>query len=133
MEVKNCRQCGKLFNYIGGFNFLCPACTAGLEDKFQIAKEFLRENKNAGINEVAEAADVKPAQVEKWVREERLVFADDSLIAFACENCGATIRSGRLCPNCKDALARGLSNSIKRPEIPKPTMREKEGPRMRHL
>lgn len=133
MEVKNCRSCGKLFNYIGGLNQICPNCVAALEEKFQVAKEFLRENKNAGVNEVAEAADVKPSQVEKWVREERLAFADGSTVGFACEQCGASINTGRFCPSCKASLANGLANSIRRPEAPKPMPKEKDGPRMRHL
>ena len=35
MDVRNCRQCGKLYNYIGGsYRNLCPSCIKQLEDKF---------------------------------------------------------------------------------------------------
>lgn len=43
MEVRNCRSCGRLFNYMGGAP-LCPACQKKLEEKFQEVKAFLEEN-----------------------------------------------------------------------------------------
>ena len=33
MDVRNCKECGRLFNYIGGQR-LCPACKDKLEEKF---------------------------------------------------------------------------------------------------
>ena len=32
MDVRNCKNCGKLFQYVG--KPLCPACNKKLEDKF---------------------------------------------------------------------------------------------------
>ena len=63
MEVRNCRGCGRLFSYIQGGSYLCPACQAELEDKFDIAKKFIRENVSASIQQVAEAADVSVKQI----------------------------------------------------------------------
>ena len=34
MEVKNCKECGRLFNYMGGAP-LCDGCRKKLEQKFQ--------------------------------------------------------------------------------------------------
>ena len=46
MDVRNCRQCGKLYNYIGGsYRNLCPSCIKQLEDKFVEIKEYIRDNK----------------------------------------------------------------------------------------
>ena len=53
MEIRNCRACGRMFSYIEGGSFLCPACQAELEDKFQVAKKYIRENVGASIQEVA--------------------------------------------------------------------------------
>ena len=38
MELMNCRNCKKLFNYIAGEK-LCPACKEKLEEKFQKVKK----------------------------------------------------------------------------------------------
>ena len=57
MEVRNCRSCGRLFNYMGGAP-LCPACQKKLEEKFQEVKAFLEENPNSSVETVAEELDV---------------------------------------------------------------------------
>ena len=38
MDVRNCKDCGKLFNYIGGAP-LCQTCLKKLDDKFVQVKE----------------------------------------------------------------------------------------------
>ncbi len=58
MNVRNCRKCGKLFNYIMGVP-ICPACREKLEETFQVVKKYIRENKLADIKEVAEACEVE--------------------------------------------------------------------------
>lgn len=37
MDVRNCKGCGRLFNYYGGVP-LCKACKDKLEEKFQEVK-----------------------------------------------------------------------------------------------
>jgi methionyl-tRNA synthetase len=116
MDVRNCKQCGRLFNYIGGqYRNLCPACTSALEDKFMEVKQFIEDNKQAQMNDISEACDVSVRQLEQWVREERLRFAEDSPIGIACEMCGATIKSGRFCEACKSSLANQLDNAYAKP------------------
>ena len=116
MNVRNCRKCGRLFNYIAGYQ-MCPACKEGLETKFQEVKEYVRDHRGAGINEVAEACDVEPAMIRQWLREERLELAEDSGIMLACDSCGALIRSGKFCQACKNNLANSF-NSILRGRTP---------------
>ena len=135
MDVRNCRGCGRLFNFVQGVNYLCPACMDELEEKFKIAKDFIRKNGSAGIMEVAEAADVKRQQVERWVREERLVFSDDSPVGIDCEGCGATIKSGRFCEACKNSMSNSLSNLYKeeKPKKIEPEKKTAKENRMRFL
>ncbi len=124
MEVRNCRGCGRLFSYIQGGSFLCPACQEELEEKFQVAKKYIRENTSASIHEVAEAADVSVKQIEKWIREERLAFADDSPVGIACEKCGKMIRSGRFCENCKSSMASDFSELYEQPKKIEPVIKK---------
>lgn len=124
MEVRNCRGCGRLFNYIQGGSYLCPACQAELEDKFDIAKKFIRENVSASMQQVAEAADVSVKQIEKWVREERLTFADDSPIGIACEKCGKMIHSGRFCESCKSSMVSDFAELYEQPKKPEPVVKK---------
>lgn len=131
--VKNCRECGRLFNYITGIQ-LCPACKDLLEQKFQKAKQFINENKSASVAEVAEFAEVTEQQIRQWVREERLIFTNASLSGVCCESCGEPILTGRFCDKCKNQTMLDLASVGRRPEpqqiIKKP---EKESPRMRFL
>lgn len=111
MNVKNCRKCGRLFNYISGYQ-LCPGCKESLEKKFQEVREYIREHRGVGINEVAEACDVEPSMIRQWLREERLELTEDSGIMLSCEGCGALIRSGKYCDKCKYNLASGFNRIL---------------------
>ena len=69
MDVRNCRGCGRLYNYIGGsYRNLCPDCVRKLEEKFDIVKDYIEENHSATMNQISEDCDVSVRQLEKWVR-----------------------------------------------------------------
>ncbi len=40
MNVRNCRKCGNLFNYVSGPP-ICMACREKLEEKFQEVKKYI--------------------------------------------------------------------------------------------
>lgn len=132
MEVRNCKGCGRLFNYLQGPP-LCTACIAELENKFQQVKDYLRENPKAQLNRIAEDNEVTVKQIKQWVREERLTFTEESQITLDCENCGAPILTGRFCDNCRAALQNEFNGAIKRPEIKKTQKQTRERDRMRFL
>jgi flagellar operon protein (TIGR03826 family) len=115
MDVKNCRKCGKLFNYMSGLP-ICPACKEKQEEVFQNVKKYIRENRNADMKEVSEACEVDTAQIKQWIREERLEFTSDSPVKIPCEGCGEMIRSGKYCEKCKKSMANNLSNAIEKPK-----------------
>ena len=111
MNVRNCRRCKRLFNYVVG-PYLCPQCRQEMEDKFQEVKKYVQEHVRADIKTVSEECDVDSMQIRQWIREERLVFAEDSAIGIACERCGTTIRSGRFCEKCKAEMTNGFRNAM---------------------
>ena len=104
MNIKTCRKCKRLFNYVVG-PILCGACREEEENKFQDVKKYVREHVNCGIQEVSEECDVAVAQIKQWLREERLVLSDKSPMGIGCERCGKMIRSGKFCDECKAELA----------------------------
>ncbi len=132
MEVRNCKGCGKLFNYLSGPP-LCPTCSRTLDLKFEEVKEYVYDHPRVGMQEVSEELDVPIAQIKQWIREERLAFAEDSMIGLECESCGVTIKTGRYCKACKEKLAKGLNNLYEKQQ---PLQRPKDlrdNPRMRFL
>lgn len=132
MNVKNCRNCGCIFNYVAG-QVICPACRDKLEEKFQEVKSYIQENKGVGIQEVAEACEVDAGQIRQWLREERLELTTDSAAYLTCESCGKAIRSGRFCEKCLMDITRGLQEAIKPANSVKHMKNQNENAKMRFL
>lgn len=116
MNVRNCKKCGKLFNYISGLP-ICQGCKEKNEEVFQTVKKYIRENPRADIRDVSIECEVETAQIQQWIREERLEFTEDSPIKLPCEKCGALIRAGKFCEKCKGAMAKNLSSAIEKPKM----------------
>ena len=100
MNVRNCKKCGKIFNYITG-PIICPICRAAVEEKFQEVKKYVYANRGATMQEISDNCNVEISQIQFWIREERLVFSEDSPISIGCEKCGAMIKTGKYCAKCK--------------------------------
>lgn len=126
MEVRNCRSCGRLFNYMGGGYFICGICKDELDKKFANVKKYIRENPKASMQQISEDNEVSVNQIEKWVREDRLVFADDSPIGIDCESCGAMIKSGRFCNACADNIHRNLSSAYREEKKEEPVRKKSD-------
>lgn len=132
MEVKNCKGCGRLFNYLSGPP-LCPTCAKTLDGKFEAVKEYVYDHPRVDMQEVSEVMEVSISQIKQWIREERLSFAEDSMIGIDCEGCGVTIKTGRYCKSCKDKLARGLSDLYPTSKPQQQKKDPRENPKMRFL
>lgn len=115
MEIKNCKSCGRIFNYFAG-DRICPTCMKKLDAKFDVVKDYIYKHPGANIQEVAEECKVSTFQIKKWVREERLEFAEDSLVGIDCESCGISIRTGKYCAGCKAKLTNDFNSLYKKDE-----------------
>lgn len=111
MNVVNCRKCGKLFNYVTG-PYICPMCREKTEKKFQEVKKYIQTHPGCSMQMVCEDCEVDPGQIQTWIRQERLQFADDSPIKVSCEKCGRMIGSGRFCEKCKSEMSRKLNSMM---------------------
>ena len=136
MNVKNCRKCRRIFNYVMG-PILCQGCREAEESKFQEVKKYVQENKRCGMQEVAEACDVSLKQIQQWLREERLMLADDSPMGIECEKCGKMIKSGRFCPECVNQMTNAFQAVSGQKKTAEPHVDSKkdvrDGSRMRFL
>lgn len=134
MNVRNCRKCGKLFNYAMG-PIVCPVCKEALDGKFKEVKEYIQTHPGCGMKQVAEECDVEMSQIQQWLREERLEFTSDSAVQLSCESCGTSIRSGRYCDKCKASLANGFQRAIQptRPAQPEPQKNTSSSNKMRFI
>jgi flagellar operon protein (TIGR03826 family) len=132
MDVRNCRNCNKLFNYVSGPP-LCPNCVKALDKKFSEVKDYIYDNPGAGVQEISEEFDVPIAQIKQWIREERLSFSEDSMVGLECERCGALIKTGRYCKSCKEDLAKGFTKLYQEEKPPEKKRDPRENPKMRFL
>lgn len=137
MDVRTCRRCKRLFNYVVG-PMICPVCREEIEQEFQVVKKYIDENRNCDINEVAEACDVDPQQIRQWIREDRLQFSEDSQVGLNCEMCGTMIRSGKYCDKCRTQMTNNLNRAFgidtsKRSEASFDPGRNKSSAKMRFL
>lgn len=118
MNVRNCKKCGKIFNYTTG-QPICSHCKKDLEVKFKDVRQFIRRNSDASIQMIAEECDVEVKQIKQWIKEEKLSFSKDSTIGIECEKCGANIKTGRFCETCKADTLSNL-NSVRKPKNSEP-------------
>lgn len=109
-EVKNCKECRKIFMYAGGPQ-ICEACRRKDDEEFEKVRKFVRDFTGATMQEASDATGVSLAKIHKYLREDRLEVAADSPIAIQCENCGVRIRSGRFCVECSKSLARDMMDA----------------------
>jgi len=135
MNVRNCRKCGRLYNYVAGQR-ICPLCQERLEEDFQRVKEYVRKNPGVTVNRVAEECEVEISQIRQWLREERLELTAESGMILQCETCGTPIASGRFCEKCRRDLTKGLSDAIhpaRKQEPLEEPKKDKGGDKMRFL
>lgn len=110
-DVRNCKRCGKIYNYIGGVP-ICPVCKQIDEEDFQRVKVFLYENPNANITQVSIDLDISIEKIKRFLKDGRLeITGDDGNMILECENCGKSIKSGRYCELCERDLAAGFRSA----------------------
>ena len=135
MELISCVKCGKLFNHVSGPR-VCQVCNKEMEEKFFEVKQYVREHPNIDMRTLSKECEVSPKQIQRWVREDRLIFSKDSPIGIPCERCGKTIKSGRYCESCKNGMTRDLEDAagIKKPvKQEAPRKKAPESDKMRFL
>ena len=107
MEVKVCKSCKHMFQYIAG-PILCPKCRQIEEQAFEAVRDYLRENVGASLADVSEATGIATKTILRFLREGRLEVTKDSPIALVCETCGKRILTGLRCSECEAKMLNSL-------------------------
>lgn len=111
-DVRNCRRCGRMYNYLGGPP-ICIDCKNADEAIFKKVKEYLYDNPGATLSQVAVDVDVSVEKIKMFLKEGRLEITEGSNIILECERCGKSIRTGRLCLECQNEVSNDIAGSRK--------------------
>jgi flagellar operon protein (TIGR03826 family) len=104
-NVRQCRRCRKLFNYVA--SPYCPRCIDEIDREYRVVRDYIYENPHAGIKEIADATEVNDRTILQLLREGRLEL-DSSVGGLSCERCGTSINTGRYCDSCQAQLSSEL-------------------------
>ncbi|HHY23555.1 MAG TPA: MerR family transcriptional regulator [Clostridiaceae bacterium] len=111
-ELRNCRKCGKLFNYIGGVS-MCQVCKDEDEADFQKIKKYLYENPGASISQISGELNMTIEKIKRFLREGRLeIVGDNGIPVLHCEKCSKPIKTGRFCEDCSRGISKEFSSVI---------------------
>ena len=111
MDIRNCKRCGKLYNYTG-FD-LCPECFNKDEEDFIKIRDYIERNPQATVLEVSKATDVEVKRILDFLKEGRLILGPKNTnISLTCERCGKKILSGRYCESCSRELEKSLKSAL---------------------
>ncbi|HHW13575.1 MAG TPA: MerR family transcriptional regulator [Firmicutes bacterium] len=109
MELRNCIRCGKVFLYVS--KRVCPACQKEMDEVFEKARLYVKQNPGATAREVAEALQVDEQLIDELIREGRFDVVTEALL-LSCERCGKPIRRGRLCEECAAVLNKEIQGVL---------------------
>lgn len=110
MSIKNCSRCGRMFQSEGPGK-LCARCLDNDEEDFKVVREYVYDNPNSNIPEVAECTGVTEEKILKFLRQGKLVLKDELSMVLDCERCGKPIKSGRFCDSCTNEMSRDLRSA----------------------
>jgi len=106
-DLRNCRRCGKMYNYIGGPP-ICIDCKNADEEIFKKVKEYLYDRPGATLSQVATDLDVSVEKIRMFLKEGRLEITEGSNIILECERCGKAIKTGRFCNECQHEVSKDI-------------------------
>jgi flagellar operon protein (TIGR03826 family) len=111
MEIRNCRRCGKIFQFTG--SYICASCIRQEEEDFKKVKEYLRTHSGSTSLEVSENTEVEIQTIERFIRQGLLDSDEYDLVdgELECEKCGHPIKSGRFCERCLVQLQQDLQGA----------------------
>ena len=108
-DVRNCRRCNRLFNYMSGPP-ICNDCKDADEKDFQRIKDYLYTNPGTNLTKVASDCEISIEKIKRFLKEGRLEVVGDANFVLECEICKKPISTGRLCATCQKSMKEGFDN-----------------------
>lgn len=97
----DCKYCGEGVEKIARGVYRCKVCGRENYDYFQTVRLYLERFGATPALIIERETGVPRKAIEQFLRQEYLEIPRQSPIRMSCENCGAPIRTGYLCDQCK--------------------------------
>lgn len=110
MNILNCSRCGRIY-VKNNIHEVCPACVKEIDKMYETAAQYLRENRGATIQELSDSTEIPFRQIVKFIREGRISIINMPNMSYPCESCGAPLREGHLCADCRKKLVRDYQHA----------------------
>ena len=124
-NLQNCKSCGKLF--IKMSRAICPDCFEQEEEAFLKVKQYLDEHPKAPVVTVSEETEVSVKQINKFIRDGRILASQYEGLTVECERCGGEVKEGKYCESCKNQLQKEFESVTKDPKAPKGDSKKESG------
>lgn len=109
MNLKNCRDCGRVFAYTG--SLLCSNCLDKLDQAFYKVREYLYKYPNANIDKISEETEVPRKTILQMLKEGRLELKAEAS-GLTCRTCKAPVSAGLYCPGCLHETERRFKGAV---------------------
>lgn len=109
-ELINCGKCGRMFSAENGQKF-CSKCRNSDEDDFMIVREFVYDNPDSTVSDVAEETGIDESKILKFLRQGKLQLKGDG-VGYPCERCGKSINTGKFCDACSMELKNEINKAF---------------------
>ena len=123
MAVANCKRCGRIYNRVR--RDICVNCIGDEDKAFQTVRKYLREHRDATMENVVESTGVELDLIVDMIRDGRIILRDNPNLTYECDRCGKPTQSGRYCTTCTQELASNLSGAAE--EVRKQRDTENQG------
>lgn len=109
MAIANCKRCGRIFNRVR--RDICTSCIAEEDKMFILVRDYLREHRDAYMQDVIEGTGVDMDVLIQMIQDGRIILTDNPNMNYACERCGGATQSGRFCGKCTKELANSFATA----------------------
>lgn len=109
MRLLNCPICNKPF--VKKSKDICPSCAKLEVEYLSVVSNYLLENRNASVEQVADDTNIPKKFINRLIREGRVK------VSYVCRKCGSKMDAGStktICEQCSQMVFRKLLRSMEK-------------------
>lgn len=132
-QKRYCPRCASQLKYLSLGDYVCPNCGHKEKDDYGKVREFIDENGPCSAYVIHMSTGVSQEVINDFIKKGKLEVTDDSPVYLKCEECGADIKYGRLCPNCAKSKVSKIKGYLVQDVGEVPKTKSKSNEKMRFI